>query len=235
MTLNNTPRPHWLTFDCYGTLIQWDEGLKAVVEKMLSDKGGHAVDAAKLIEVYDRHEHRLEQTPPHRTFRELSTLGLQLALEELGLPSQPEDSQRLATAIPNMPPFAEVVDTLAQLKALGFKLCIVSNTDDAIIAGNVAQLGGHIDRVITAQQAGAYKPAPRLFDYAHEQLGVTRDEVVHICASPMLDHTAARDMGFRCVWIDRGTGRQLLPDYRPDAILSSLDQVLPLFKSLGWT
>jgi len=235
MTLNNTPRPHWLTFDCYGTLIQWDEGLKAVVEKMLSDKGEHAVDAAKLIEVYDRHEHRLEQTPPHRSFRELGTLGLQLALEELSLPSQPEDSQRLATAIPNMPPFAEVVDTLAQLKAMGFKLCIVSNTDDDIIAGNVAQLGGHIDRVITAQQAGAYKPAPRLFDYAHEQLGVTRDEVVHICASPMLDHTAARDMGFRCVWIDRGTGRQLLPDYRPDAILSSLDQLLPLFKSLGWT
>ncbi|MGC3932656.1 haloacid dehalogenase type II [Pseudomonas atacamensis] len=235
MTLNNTPRPQWLTFDCYGTLIQWDEGLKAVVEKMLSDKGEHAVDAAKLIEVYDRHEHRLEQTPPHRSFRELSTLGLQLALAELGLPSQSEDSQRLASAIPNMPPFAEVVDTLAQLKALGFKLCIVSNTDDDIIAGNVAQLGGHIDRVITAQQAGAYKPAPRLFDYAHEQLGVTRDEVVHICASPMLDHTAARDMGFRCVWIDRGTGRQLLPDYRPDAILSSLDQVLPLFKSLGWT
>ncbi|MCV2222234.1 haloacid dehalogenase type II [Pseudomonas mercuritolerans] len=235
MTLNNTPRPHWLTFDCYGTLIQWDEGLKAVVEKMLSDKGEHAVDAAKLIEVYDRHEHRLEQTPPHRSFRELSTLGLQLALAELGLPSQPEDSQRLAAAIPNMPPFAEVVDTLAQLKALGFKLCIVSNTDDDIIAGNVAQLGGHIDRVITAQQADAYKPAPRLFDYAHEQLGVTRDEVVHICASPTLDHTAARDMGFRCVWIDRGTGRQLLPDYRPDAILSSLDQLLPLFKSLGWT
>jgi 2-haloacid dehalogenase len=235
MTLNNTPRPQWLTFDCYGTLIQWDEGLKAVVEKMLSAKGEHAIDADKLIEVYDRHEHRLEQTPPHRSFRELSTLGLQLALAELGLPSQPEDIQRLATAIPNMPPFAEVVDTLAQLKAMGFKLCIVSNTDDDIIAGNVAQLGGHIDRVITAQQAGAYKPAPRLFDFAHEQLGVTRDEVVHICASPMLDHTAARDMGFRCVWIDRGTGRQLLPDYRPDAILSSLDQLLPLFKSLGWT
>ncbi|MED7670249.1 haloacid dehalogenase type II [Pseudomonas moraviensis subsp. stanleyae] len=235
MTLNNTPRPQWLTFDCYGTLIQWDEGLKTVVEKILSDKGDHAIDADKLIEVYDRHEHRLEQTPPHRCFRELSTLGLQLALEELGLPSLPEDSQRLAAAIPDMPPFAEVLDTLAQLKAMDFKLCIVSNTDDDIIAGNVAQLGGRIDRVITAQQAGAYKPAPRLFDYAHEQLGVTRDEVVHICASPMLDHTAARDMGFRCVWIDRGTGRQLLPDYRPDAILPSLDRVLPLFKSLGWT
>lgn len=234
MTLENTPRPEWLTFDCYGTLIQWDEGLKAVVADILHDKGDHSVEADRLIEVYDRHEHRLEQTPPHRSFRQLSTLGLQLALEELGLTSRPEDSQRLAGAIPRMPPFPEVIETLAKLKAMGFKLCIVSNTDDDIIAGNVAQLGGHIDRVITAQQAGAYKPNPRLFDYAHEQLGVSRDQVVHICASPTLDHTAARDMHFRCVWIDRGTGRQLLPDYRPDEILSTLDQVVPLFASLGW-
>lgn len=234
MTLQNTPRPEWLTFDCYGTLIQWDEGFKAVVADILRDKGEHAVDVDRLIQVYDRHEHRLEQIPPYRQFRELSTQGLQLALEELGLTSDPQDSQRLASAIPRMPPFREVIATLAQLKAMGFKLCIVSNTDDEIIAGNVAQLGGHIDRVITAQQAGAYKPDPRLFDYAHQQLGVTREQVVHICASPMLDHTAARDMHFRCVWIDRGTGRQLLPDYRPDAILNTLDQVVPLFKSLGW-
>lgn len=234
MALKNTPRPEWLTFDCYGTLIQWDEGLKAVVAEILRDKGDHAADVNRLIEVYDRHEHRLEQTPPYRSFRQLSMQGLHLALEELGLASAPEDSQRLAEAIPRMPPFPEVVETLARLKAMGFKLCIVSNTDDDIIAGNVAQLGGHIDRVITAQQAGAYKPNPRLFDYAHQQLGVSRDQVVHICASPMLDHTAARDMHFRCVWIDRGTGRQLLPDYQPDAILSTLDQVVPLFKSLGW-
>jgi 2-haloacid dehalogenase len=234
MTLLNTPRPEWLTFDCYGTLIQWDEGLKAVVGEILRDKGDHAVNVERLIEVYDRHEHRLEQIPPHRSFRALSTLGLHLALEELGLASAPGDSQRLAGAIPRMSPFAEVSATLAQLKEMGFKLCIVSNTDDDIIAGNVAQLGGSIDRVITAQQAGAYKPDPRLFDYAHQQLGVTREQVVHICASPTLDHTAARDMHFRCVWIDRGTGRQLLPDYRPVAILKTLDQVVPLFKSLGW-
>ena len=234
MALKNAPRPEWLTFDCYGTLIQWDEGLKAVVAQILRDKGDHTVDVDRLIEVYDRHEHRLEQTPPHRAFRQLSTLGLQMALEDLGLASSDEDSQRLAAAIPKMPPFPEVIDTLARLKTMGFKLCIVSNTDDDIIAGNVAQLGGHIDRVITAQQAGAYKPDPRLFDYAHAQLGVSRDQVVHICASPTLDHTAARDMHFRCVWIDRGTGRQLLADYTPDAILPTLDGVPELFKSLGW-
>lgn len=234
MSLDHSPRPLWLTFDCYGTLIQWDEGLLAAVQKMLSKRPGHTVQPQRFIEVYDHHEHALEQTPPHRSFRQVTREGLRLAMEELGLPSSPADGELLADGISAMPPFAEVPAALKQLKAMGFKLCIVSNTDDDIIAGNVAQLGGHIDRVITAQQAGAYKPNPRLFDYAHEQLGVRREEVVHICASPHLDHAAARDMGFRCVWVDRGTGRQLLPDYRPDATVSTLDQVPELFQALGW-
>lgn len=133
-----------------------------------------------------------------------------------------------------MPPFPEVVPALAQLKRLGFRLCIVSNTDDDIIAGNVAQLGGTIDRVITAQQAGAYKPTRQIFTYAHEALGVSRNDIVHVCASPHLDLAAARDMDFRCIWIDRGTARRPLPDYTPDAILGRLDRVPVLFRQLGW-
>ncbi len=73
-----------------------------------------------------------------------------------------------------------------------------------------------------------------MFDYAFDALGVTKDEVVHICASPHLDHAAAREIGFRCVWIDRGTGRRLLPGYTPDAILATLDQVPALFSESGW-
>ncbi|MEN0105724.1 MAG: haloacid dehalogenase type II [Pseudomonas sp.] len=234
MSLEHTPKPQWLTFDCYGTLIQWDEGLLAVVQKMLSSRQGHAIEPRRFIEVYDHHEHSLEQTPPHRSFRQVTAQGLHLAMQQLGLPASPADGPLLADSIAAMPPFPEVPAALARLKAMGFRLCIVSNTDDDIIAGNVAQLGGHIDRVITAQQAGAYKPAPRLFAYAHQQLGVSREQVVHICASPHLDHAAARDMGFRCVWVDRGTGRQLLPDYRPDATVATLDQVAELFVRVGW-
>lgn len=234
MSLAHTPRPLWLTFDCYGTLIQWDEGLLGAVQKMLSKRSGHGIDPRRFIQVYDRHEHALEQTPPHRSFRQVTREGLRLAMQELGLPASPADGELLADSISAMPPFAEVPAALARLKAMGFKLCIVSNTDDDIIAGNVAQLGGAIDRVITAQQAGAYKPAPRLFEYAHQQLGVSREQVVHICASPHLDHAAARDMGFRCVWVDRGTGRQLLPDYRPDETVATLDQVPERFAQLGW-
>ncbi|MET1026644.1 MAG: HAD-IA family hydrolase, partial [Dongiaceae bacterium] len=184
--------------------------------------------------IYDHHEHRLEQTPPHRSFREITALSLHHAMTELGLPSEAEDADLLTSSISSMPPFPEVPAALGKLKQAGFRLCIISNTDDAVIAGNVAQLGGHIDRVITAEQGKAYKPSPRLFNYAYRALGVDKDDVVHICASPHLDHAAARELGFRCIWIDRGSGRKLLPDYTPDEILPGLDAVPPLFARLGW-
>lgn len=236
MPLDHLPRPQWLTFDCYGTLIQWDEGLQAAVARILAgdEARQHMPTPAQFLRVYDEHEHRLERTPPHMRFVDVTRESLRLTMRDLDLDYRPQDAELLTGSISTMPPFPEVVDTLAALKRAGFRLCIISNTDDAIIAGNVAQLGGHIDRVITAEQAGAYKPSRRIFAHAHDSLGVTPDEVVHICASPHLDHAAARDIGFRCVWIDRGTGRQPLPDYRPDATVSSLDKVPGLFQQAGW-
>lgn len=237
MPLTNLPRPPWLTFDCYGTLIQWDEGLRDAVARILAadpESGRQAPTPAQFLHIYDGHEHRLERERPQRAFADVSRESLRLTLEELGLAYRPEYADMLVGSISAMPPFPEVVGTLAALKQAGFRLCIISNTDDAIIAGNVAQLGGHIDRVITAEQAGAYKPSRQIFAHAHASLGVTPDEVVHICASPQLDHAAARDIGFRCVWIDRGTGRSPLPDYRPDATVATLDRVPELFRDAGW-
>ncbi|OFQ40143.1 haloacid dehalogenase type II [Achromobacter xylosoxidans] len=236
MPLDHLPRPQWLTFDCYGTLIQWDEGLQAAVARILAANQGaqRAPTPARFLRIYDEHEHRLERTPPHRRFADITREALRLTMHDLGLAYRPQDAALLTDSISAMPPFPEVVDTLALLKRAGFHLCIISNTDDAIIAGNVAQLGGHVDRVVTAEQAGAYKPSRRIFAHAHDSLGVTPDEVVHICASPHLDHAAARDIGFRCVWIDRGAGRQPLPDYRPDATVSTLDQVPGLLRQAGW-
>lgn len=236
MPLDHLPRPQWLTFDCYGTLIQWDEGLQAAVARILAanQRAQRAPTPARFLRIYDEHEHRLERTPPHRRFTDITREALRLTMHDLGLAYRPQDAALLTDSISAMPPFPEVVDTLALLKRAGFRLCIISNTDDAIIAGNVAQLGGHFDRVVTAEQAGAYKPSRRIFAHAHDSLGVTPDEVVHICASPHLDQAAARDIGFRCVWIDRGTGRQPLPDYRPDATVSTLDQVPGLLRQAGW-
>ncbi|MDB6145866.1 MAG: Haloacid dehalogenase, type [Pseudomonas sp.] len=233
MTTPST-RPAWITFDCYGTLIQWDEGLLNYVQRLLDSKDGKSLDPDRFIKLYDQHEHRLEQTPPHRSFADISRLSMELTLNELGMDYQAQDADGLIRRIGQMPPFPEVPPTLKWLKDQGFKLCIVSNTDDEIIAGNVAQLGGYIDRVITAQQAQAYKPDHQLFKHAHQQLGVGIDEVLHICASPHLDLEAAKGMGFRCVWIDRGTQRKPLSDYTPDAVLPDLAQVPAYIRSKGW-
>jgi 2-haloacid dehalogenase len=227
-------KPTWLTFDCYGTLIQWDEGLNAAVNRILAKQTQKTVDADTLVEVYDKYEHELEQTPPHRKFREVARTALELAMKELDLTYEPGDIEILTSGISKMPPFPEVPDTLGQLKSMGFNLCVISNTDDDIIAGNVAQLGGHIDRVISAEQAQAYKPKRQTFEFAHKAIGVGQDDVVHICASPHLDLAAARDMGFRCIWIDRGTGRKPLPDYTPHEVLSALDRAPKLFRDLNW-
>jgi 2-haloacid dehalogenase len=228
------PKPQWLTFDCYGTLIQWDEGLIAAVRRILAARREMRVDAATLIKVYDKYEHEFEGHMPHRSFRDVAGNGLKMAMEELKLEYSPEDVALLTDSISKMPPFPEVVDALTALKAQGFKICIISNTDDDIIAGNVAQMNGRIDRVITAQQAQAYKPQRQIFEYAYKAIGVSQVQIVHICASPHLDLAAARDMGFRSIWIDRGTGRKALPDHTPGEIFPSLDDVPRYFAKIGW-
>jgi 2-haloalkanoic acid dehalogenase type II len=232
MTLSGK-RPIWLTFDCYGTLIQWDEGLLSAMERILASKGGN-IDQAAFISVYDHHEHELEQQRPHRSFKDVSATALELAMGAFDLPFDASDAEILTGSIGRMPPFPEVVETLGRLKAAGFKLAIISNTDDAIIAGNVAQLGGHVDRVITAEQAGAYKPSQQIFRYAWESLGIDMDDLVHICASPHLDLAAARELGFRAIWVDRGTGRQLPGDYQPNDTVPTLDKVVGIFQADGW-
>ena len=226
-------KPTWLTFDCYGTLIQWDEGLVEAVGRILA--GRHTtISGDSLIDAYDRYEHELEAERPHRSFRDVAGKALALAMHDLDLSYAASDVDILTSRISAMPPFPEVIPALAQLKRMGFRVCIISNTDDDIIAGNVEQLGGLIDMVVTAEQAGAYKPSSQIFHYAHRRLGVSKDDLVHVCASPHLDLQAAREIGFRTVWIDRGTARLPLPDYTPDAIVSRLDRVPVLFKQLGW-
>ncbi|MDE3813314.1 haloacid dehalogenase type II [Sinorhizobium meliloti] len=232
MTLSG-PRPEWLTFDCYGTLIQWDEGLLAAMDRILAGKN-RSIDRDDFISVYDEYEHRLEEERPHRSFKDVSATALALAMTEFSLAVSPGDADILTSSISRMPPFPEVVTTLARLKAAGFKLAIISNTDDVIIAGNVAQLGGSVDRVITAEQAGAYKPAGQIFQHAWKELGIGKEQLVHICASPHLDLAAARELGFRTIWVDRGTGRKPLADYVPNETVVRLDEVCGLLSAAGW-
>lgn len=227
-------KPTWLTFDCYGTLVRFDEGLLGAVEEILASRDCHAIDPSAFIDVYDKHEHALEQRKPHRSFRAIASEALQKAMDQFDITCENSDTEILTTAIPRMPPFPEAVPTLRKLKNMGLQICIISNTDDDIIAGNVAQMDGLVDKVITAQQAQAYKPSREIFEYAHRRLGAGPDDIVHVCASPHLDLVAAREMGFRCIWIDRGTGRLPLPDYEPDEVFSTLEPVPECLWSATW-
>ncbi|MBW9116466.1 haloacid dehalogenase type II [Rhizobium cauense] len=226
-------RPRWLTFDCYGTLIQWDQGLLAAMDRILASKE-QRVDRDAFIAAYDRLEHAMEMQRPHRTFREIASRALIEAMAEFSLSANHEDAEILTRSIGQMPPFPEVVPTLERLKNAGFKIAVISNTDDAIISGNISQLGGTIDRVITAEQAGAYKPSARIFEYAWSALGAGKEELVHICASPQLDLLAARELAFRAIWVDRGKGRALPSDYTPVATVSKLDEVWTVLRESGW-
>jgi 2-haloacid dehalogenase len=208
--------------------------LLAAVGAILRRHGQHSTDVEAFIQTFDGREHELEQLRPHISFREVSRRALARTSPDFELPFDSSDGEILTTSSAKMPPFSDVVGTLGDLKSQGFKLCIISNTDDDIIAGNIAQLGGHIDRVVTAQQAQAYKPSRQIFAIALDALGVNRSDVVHICASPHLDLVAARDIGFRCIWIDRGTGRKAPTDYVPDFVFPTLDKVPALFAELGW-
>ena len=103
MPLIGTPRPIWLTFDCYGTLIQWDEGLLAAVGQILAEQDAR-VDARELIRSYDAYEHAFEQEPPHRPFRELAGMALQHAMADLELDCSDQDVEVLTTSIPRPVP-----------------------------------------------------------------------------------------------------------------------------------
>lgn len=233
MSLTTNDRPEWLTFDCYGTLIQWDEGLKKTAARVIEAKGSSA-DPGKIVEPYDQYESQLEKYAPFKPFRQVAPAAFRAALSELGVAATEEDDgQTLVDAIPGFLPFPETLDTLAALKAGGFRIALISNTDDDLIAGNVAQLDNHVDHVVTAEQARAYKPSRLIFEHALSALGIGYDQMVHICASPGLDHAAARDQRFRCVWIDRGTYRKPLADYTADETLP-LAGLPDLFAKLGW-
>jgi 2-haloacid dehalogenase len=205
----------------------------AAMERTLKRLSRSDVSISDILESYDRRELELEQTPPFRSFRAIISESLHGAFGEFGIKIEQDDVDNFTGGISSIPPFPEVVPTFRELKKMGFNLCIVSTTEDAIIAGNVAQLGGTIVRVITAEQARAYKPSPALFNYTYQQLGIDLTRVVHICASPELDLAAAYKIGFKCIWIDRGTGRKAPPYYTPNEICSNLSPVPRLLEALG--
>ncbi|HEX5450069.1 MAG TPA: HAD-IA family hydrolase [Gaiellaceae bacterium] len=199
----------WATFDCYGTLIDWDGGVRSELARVFGDEN---VDA-KFAE-YHRVEPDLE-ADGELTYRQVMTE----AMRALGAPAGQEHG--LADALPAWRSFPEVPSALEELRRRGWRLAILSNTDDDFIAASQAQLGVVFDEVVVAQEISSYKPAHKHWDEFFNRTRAPRDGHVHVAASYFHDIVPCNDLGLRSVWINR-TGETPSGTARPDRELNDL-------------
>jgi 2-haloacid dehalogenase len=208
-----------LTFDCYGTLIDWETGLAGAFRPVL---GAHGRTAAveDVLARYAVHEAAAE-AGPYRTYREVLGAGLLGVAHDLGFSPTDDEVAIFSDSVGDWPAFADSSDALARLKRR-FRLGVITNCDDDLFAASNRRLGVEFDWVITAQQVGAYKPDEANFRFAFERLGLPRDRIVHVAQSLFHDHVPAKRLGLTTIWIDRrrdrpGSGATPPADATPDA------------------
>ena len=219
------PRPKLVTFDCYGTLVDWAAGIRAYLGEILAHKNAE-VD---LETFYGRWYGRQlkEISGPFKPYREVLRDSLQTALRDFGLPAGPDDGTDFGTAMEGWEPFPESVGVLAKLKAR-YALAVVSNSQRDIISCAVEKLGSPFEHVVTAEDVRAYKPDPRPFERALKLGGATPEETLHVARSQDVDLPRSVPMGIRTAWINRA-GEPLRPGVpEPDHELPDLRPLLGL-------
>jgi 2-haloacid dehalogenase len=217
------PPPKVITFDCYGTLVQWHHAVRQAAAAVLRRHLQAEPSPARIADWADRLRALAvihQQQSPFRTYDAVLSASLDQALAEAGYQATAHDLDTLFTTLKAIAPHPEVPAVLARLRE-HYRIAIISNTTDALIAGTVSALGTPVDGVITAQQAQAYKPDHRLFLHAYATLGVTQDETVHVAMGQFTDLKVCQELGIRCVWIDR-EGEPLEAAWQPDAVLKDL-------------
>jgi 2-haloacid dehalogenase len=187
----------WVTFDCYGTLIDWNRGIASTLEKLWPD-----ADSDRLLERYHEIEPRVQQDSA-LPYREVLAQALGLLAGEEALPLAPGDEGALGDSLPSWRPFPEVPGALAELRGRGFNLVILSNTDPDLLAASLDRIGVPVEGAITAADAGSYKPAHGHWHRFLERFHVDRDSYVHVGASVFHDIEPAAELGLRAVWINR--------------------------------
>jgi 2-haloacid dehalogenase len=200
-----------LTFDCYGTLIDWERGILDALGKVDADPEDMLTDYATLEAELEAGEYL-----PYREIVALCFDGL-----TANFPIDPERREAFADAVGDWPAFADSAAALARLKQR-FRLGVITNCDDDLFARSNAKLGVEFDWVVTAQQVGSYKPDPRNFELAFERIGVPRERILHVAQSRFHDHVPAKALGMTTVWIDRrgdkaGSGATPPAEAQPDA------------------
>jgi 2-haloacid dehalogenase len=217
-----------ITFDCYGTLIDWEQGILNALQPVLAPRG---VDATpdELLERYARHEAELE-ADSYLPYREILAESLRRLCTEAGVTASDEETDAFARAIADWPAFP---DTAAALRTLHerFRLGVITNCDRELFALSNRRLGVTFDWVVTAEDARAYKPGLRPFELAFETVDVPRERILHAAQSLFHDHVPAGQLGLASVWVDRRHDRDGFGATPPAS--ASPDLVVPDMRALA--
>ena len=224
-----------ITFDCYGTLIDWENGMLAALRPMFSRDGRHVPDA-QILELYGEIEAELE-SGPYLPYRQVLSETAQKIGRRMGIDISDEEASAFAESLPRWKPF---VDTLPALQSLGrkFRLGIISNVDDDLFAETRKKLAPvEFDFVITAQQMHSYKPSHRNFEEAIRRSGLNKDQMLHAGQSLYHDIAPANTVGLCSVWVNRpsirpGSGAAKPGDAKPAHEVHTLAELSALLSAV---
>lgn len=193
-----------LTFDCYGTLVDWEAGITGALRPVLARHGAQRSDE-EILSLYAALESPLQEGP-WLPYREVLARVVDGLARELGFEPSAEERAALADSLDGWPVFPDTVESLRRLGS-SRKLGVLSNIDDDLFASTAPKLGIDLDLLITAQQVHAYKPRPAHFEEALRRSGVPVRGILHVAQSLFHDIVPARALGFSTVWVNRRSGR----------------------------
>ena len=218
-------RYEWLSFDCYGTLVDWETGISTAVAEVF-EAHGVSRSRAEILALFADAEPRAQTAQGYLEYRPVLREVMALMAADVGIRCADSELGRLADTLPDWPVFPDVADALNTLKSR-YRLAIISNVDDDLFAGSARALGVDFDAVITSQQARAYKPDLSGFNLALERMGCDRESWLHIGESLYHDIGPANRLGIASVWVsrpDRGGGTRHT-DATPDLVVSDLAEL----------
>jgi 2-haloalkanoic acid dehalogenase type II len=188
-----------ITFDCYGTLIDWENGISTAFAEAATADGRH-LDRIQVLKAYNEVEPSVE-AETYRRYRDVLTESAQRVAARFEWPLSRDRAVFLAESLPQWPAFADTNQALERLVAAGYSLGILSNVDDDLLAGTRRHFTVAFELIVTAQQVGSYKPAPRHFTEARQRIGGKR--WLHAAQSYFHDVIPARTLGIPVAWINR--------------------------------
>lgn len=193
-----------ISFDCYGTLIDWESGILPVLRALLAGHG-HQLPDSDILELYGEFEAEAEK-PPYRRYRDVLEAVVRGFASRFVFEATPSELRSLHESIVGWKPFSDTVDALHHLKTR-CKLAIISNIDDDLFAETRKHLGVTFDAVITAEQARSYKPSHNNFELTLRTLGLRADNLLHAGQSIYHDVIPAQSLGISTVWVNRKSAR----------------------------